>query len=549
MTTAPSPMEQAFLARNQTRFMEAVNRFNRTHDAGPAGIFAALFAQQWLAREIHPAWRGAVLTVSRNPEHQWLARLLAESPSPATLVAAFLDHWARQPIDHPKAQALAAWRAAHPTDPIGAILNGWRALGIIHPPLQEGIRLVQQAQKESSRAMGGSADQERIALIDALPTPKTPPAWPKVGFIPRLACSQSCRHCQFVWRDPMKNLPDPMPTLRWIDQMTQSLLFTGGELHDQLPLFTQAIRELTHIRAFAILLNGATATTLEQADALFYTLDEARRARPRHAAPSEVILQVSFDEYHQEILVNRDGRLHERIPVANIANLLQIAPRHSRIRLVLLHKQTRLNLSEAMLEKGVIARLRQELLARGLSLHPLRQAVSPRLKQDPVDPTRTVPVIRDLMFVLSSHPEQPIHLMSSTIDAFGRASLLDRSEFIQERALLDDLLVHGQTHGERFDIDPMIRADGIVTCFGATHLWMGDLSREPHETVRTRFVKDPLLAAMARFDRRLIDLHREIAPDTDRILATASGPHHLFHQLTESADARRHLTQRLLATL
>ncbi|GAB0056909.1 hypothetical protein SIID45300_01224 [Candidatus Magnetaquicoccaceae bacterium FCR-1] len=545
----PPDLKQAFLSRNQTRFVEAVNRFNRTHDAGPAGIFAALFAQQWLEREIHPAWRGAVLAVSRNPEHQWLARLLAESSSPSALVAAFLDHWTQQPVENPKAQAIAAWRAAHPADPQGAVLDDWRALGIVHTPLQQRIRHIQLAQKETSQEMGGSADRERIARIDTLPTPDDLPPWSKVGFIPRMACSQSCRHCQFVWRDPMKNLPDPMPTLHWIDQTTQSLLFTGGELHDQLPLFERTIRELPHIRAFAILLNGATTTTLEEAESIFHALDEARRVRPKQSAPPEVILQVSFDEYHQEILVNRDGTLHERIPVANIANLLQIAPRHPKIRLVLLHKQTRLNLSGAILEKGVIARLQQELLARGLTLHPLRHAVSPRHKQDPVDPTRTMPVIRDLMFVLSSHPEQPIHLMSSTIDAFGRASLLDRSEFIQERGLLNDLLQHGQTHGERFDIDPMIRADGIVTCFGATHLWMGDLSREPRETVRARFVKDPLLAALARFDRRLIDLHREIATDTDRILATASGPHHVFHQLTETADARRHLTQRLLATL
>ncbi|MEO5347386.1 MAG: hypothetical protein H7834_13570 [Magnetococcus sp. YQC-9] len=546
--TATPALEEAYLARNRSRFVEAVNRFNRSHDPGPAGIFAALFAHHWLNQEIHPSWRGAVLAVSRNPEHQWLATLLEGAQTPALLIERFLAHWRTQPATHPKAAALTAWLAAHPEDPEGVILKAWQALGLFHHPLKEGIRRIQLKQKEISQQMGGSEDRQRLALVDALPTPRTLPPWTKVGFIPRMACSQSCRHCQFVWREPLKQAPDSLPLLHWIDAQTQSLLFTGGELHDQLPLFAQTIRDLPHIRAFAILLNAATATTLEAANHLLRSLDQARRKRPKQAAPCTVILQISCDEYHQEILTTRNGSLYERIPIANIANLIQLSPSHPEIRLILLHKQTRLNLSNALLERGVIARLTTELLRRGIDLKPLRHALSPRTKQDPIDPSRQVSVIRDLLFALSTHPDHPIQLMSATIDAYGRAALLDPSEYIQEKGLLDRLLHHGDAQGESFDIDPMIRIDGVVSCFSADHLWMGNLYEEARDTIRARFAKDPLLAALARFDRRLIDFHREIACDTDGRIAQASGPHHLFHQLTEEADARLHLTKRLLAS-
>ena len=43
-----------------------------------------------------------------------------------------------------------------------------------------------------------------------------------------------------------------------------------------------------------------------------------------------MLLQISFDEFHQEVYVDKQGLLAERIPVARIANIVEVAPRFSR---------------------------------------------------------------------------------------------------------------------------------------------------------------------------------------------------------------------------
>jgi murein endopeptidase len=56
-----------------------------------------------------------------------------------------------------------------------------------------------------------------------------------------------------------------------------------------------------------------------------------------------------------------------------------------------------------------------------------------------------------------------------------------------------------------------------------------------------------LLAALRRFDRRLLDLYTEIRGDLTNRVASSTRVHHLFHQLTFDADVRLHMTERLIA--
>ncbi|NGZ07109.1 MAG: hypothetical protein G8237_12220 [Magnetococcales bacterium] len=536
-----------YIAHQQTRFLEAVNRFQRSEQTGPAGLFVALFAWNWLNQEIPASYRSAVLAVSRNPDHTWLANLLESSQDQEQCITRFLEHWQKMPPDHPKSAALHLWNSQHPVNPKAALLNAWQRLQLFTDPLPIRMRRIQNQQKTVALEMGDKADQERLALIDALPDPSRIPPWPKVGFIPRMACSQSCRHCMFVWRTPLKQAPDPSPLLHWMQEHTESLLLTGGELHDQLPLLHVAIQELTRIRVFAILLNGATAHSIDAARKIFDDLEQARLQRPAYAPPAQIHVQISFDEFHQEIVPQKDDTLEERIPIANIANLVQAAVAFPAIRLILLHKQNRHNLSNALLKKGVIARLHRTLHGRGHELRWIRQATSARIKADPTNPKQLGPVIRDLVFTLASHPDVAIHLMSSTIDGYGRAALLDPSEFIHERPYLQQILDQGPPPGERFDIDPMIRADGVVSCFGAQHVWLGNLLVESRDKIRTRLAKDPLLQAMERFDPRILRFYQEAAGDLEQRIALATSPHHLWHNLTERATMRLHLTRRLLA--
>ena len=108
------------------------------------------------------------------------------------------------------------------------------------------------------------------------------------------------------------------------------------------------------------------------------------------------------------------------------------------------------------------------------------------------------------------------------------------------------MLAKGAEAGERFDIDLMFWFNGWVTLFNAVHLCLGDLYRDGLERILRRQRKDPLTHALHVFDRRLPGLYAEVRDDLDALVEKATGPHHLFHMLTEASEVRLHLTRRLI---
>jgi hypothetical protein len=349
----------------------------------------------------------------------------------------------------------------------------------------------------------------------------------------------------FVWRPPMRHVPDPGELYRIVAAHTDSVLFTGGDLTRHLHQFVRAIAEMRPVRTFAILLNGDFAQDPATADAVLLDLASAVRARPRSWPAARVLLQLSFDEFHQEILADADGTLRERIPVARIAHVVERAPAYPEIQLGLVHKQTALNFSTDLFRRGVFGRLVEELGRRGHGVQVLAASPSPRLKQHPLDPARTGQVVKDASFVLARHPDRPILLTSSTIDAYGRAALLESGEAVNERALLRRMLAGGDGGGETFDTDLMLWFNGWATLFSAVHVCLGDLHEDGADRVLARHRKDPLTAALRAFDRRLLDYYGEVRGDLAGLLERATGPHHLFHVLTEDPAVRLHLTRRL----
>ena len=135
---------------------------------------------------------------------------------------------------------------------------------------------------------------------------------------------------------------------------------------------------------------------------------------------------------------------------------------------------------------------------------------------------------------------------SSTIDGYGRAELLDEGETVKERELLVEVLAKGPAAGERFDTDLMFWFNGWVTLFNAVHVCLGDLYEDGADKVLARLRKDPMSQALHVFDRRLPQLYAEIRDDLEPLIDKATGPHHLFHMLTEESEVRLHMTRRLI---
>jgi len=368
-----------------------------------------------------------------------------------------------------------------------------------------------------------------------------------LGIIPAMGCPQTCRHCMFIFRPLMKNTDDPAPLYEMIDELTTSVLFTGGDLTKHLDHFYNAISSMKHVTTFAILLNGDFADSREITKQILEKMASAIRRRSVTWAKAKVMLQISFDEFHQEVVVDRKGELSERIPVTKIANIVEAAPKYKdEIQLCLLHKQGHLNFSMELFQKGVFARLVNELGRRGHQVQVLSSAPSSRLKRNPVNLDEPAPLIKDATFVLSKYPEAPMLLTSTTIDAYGRANMMELHEAVNERDLLRQMLDGNGTAGETFDKDIMFWFNGWATLFSAVHMCLGNVFEDGMETIRKRQLKDPLSNALNGFDLRLLDYYRELSDDLDSTIEKSTSPHHLFHTITEEAAMRLHMTKRLI---
>ncbi|WP_410351577.1 radical SAM protein [Thiohalophilus sp.] len=552
-----------YLTTMRQRFKDEVNRLTtggamRQMLAGQARAaelafpLAYLYAWHWLRHNVHENYRSQVLETFRGPRFGFLMELLL-CDSAEQFVSGYVQHWREHPAKGQKQwqefQSLLAAANGNTGQLVQDILSLWQGLGLFTQTYMVEFKNVAREERERYEGMLGPEDEERLALVDALPDELqgVTSRYEKMGIIPAMGCPQTCRHCMFTWRPPRGKNEDPNHVFDLVDQHTDSVLFTGGDLTRQLDHFYAAIRRMRHIKNFALLLNGDFADSREITHEVLGKMAQAIDSRPKTWATARVLLQISFDEFHNEVYVDKQGLLAERIPVAKIANIVEAYPCYSeQIQLALLHKQTTLNFSRDVLQKGVFARLAQELDKRGHQVQVLDVKTSPRLKRNPKSPQQPQQVLKDATFVLDKYPGSPVLLTSSTIDGYGRAALLEEWEIVKEKDLLQQILTQGPPQGESFDIDMMLWFNGWVTLFNAVHICLGELYRDGMEKIMARQRKDPLTRALYRFDRKLLDYYAEVRGDLQSKIDAATGPHHLFHALTEEADVRLHMTRRLM---
>lgn len=553
-----------YLASMRERFKNEVNRLTTggmrdmltgLPDADALGFpMTYLYIWHWLRHNVQEQYRARVLETFRGPRFGFLMELLL-SEDPEVFVRGYIHHWqipAPEQKQWQELQQLLSRRGGDVEKLVNDILSIWSDLGLFSESYMAQFKQVARDERNRYEGMLGAEDLERLALVDQLADVEPPPAEPryaKLGIIPAMGCPQTCRHCMFTWRPPRAKDEDPEKVFASVDRYTDSVLFTGGDLTRQLDYFYAAIRSMPSIRNFAILLNGDFADSPEATRQVLGNMATAIGSRPHDWATAKVLLQISFDEFHQEVYVDKQGMLAERIPVAKIANIVECYPRYAaEIQLALLHKQTWLNFSEDMLHKGVFARLAQELGRRGHQIRVTDMQASPRRKRNPKAPAQLQAVLRDATFVLQEHADSPILLTSSTIDGYGRAALLEEWETVKEHDLLQEVLTQGPPPGESFDIDMMLWFNGWVTLFNAVHICLGNHYTDGMDKILARQRKDPLSQALHRFDRKLLEYYSEVRGDLQQKLEAATGPHHLFHALTEEPQVRLHMTRRLLGS-
>ncbi len=562
---AQQDVRKAYLVSQRQRFKTEINRLtsgdmlrmldektSAGEDAGRLSfLMSYVFAWNWLQQNINAQYQAEVLSSFCKGPQAFLMEMLLQSNSTAEFIQAYIEYWQQYRGEAQLQQQnllQLLQQKQTPGNLADYIESVWASLQLFDKSFDIGYKELAKQEKDRYADMLAEEDKERLALVDQLPDTEPLAAFSKLGIIPAMGCPQTCRHCMFIFRPLMKNTDDPAQLFRMIDELTTSVLFTGGDLTKHLDHFYNAIASMQHVTTFAILLNGDFADSREVTKQVMGKMAAAIRRRSVTWPKAKVMLQISFDEFHQEVVVNRQGELNERIPVTKIANIVEAAPKYNdEIQLCLLHKQGHLNFSMELFQKGVFARLVNELGRRGQQVQVLSSAPSSRLKRNPLNPEQPAPLIKDATFVLTKYPDAHMLLTSTTIDAYGRANMMELHEAVNERDLLKQMLAGGGTGGETFDKDLMFWFNGWATLFSAVHMCLGNVFEDGMETIRKRQLKDPLSNALNRFDLRLLDYYRELHDDLDNIIERSTSPHHLFHTITEDGAMRLHMTKRLIA--
>ncbi len=555
-------LNQIYQATMRQRFKSEINRLTgndmlvllgeRPFTNELSFPFSYLHAFHWLKHNVHENYRHDILSAYSRGRQAFLMQILLSAQDSESFIEGYIKHWLGYRGEHTiQYQQFINLYQHHQQDANRLkqfMLQQWNSLGLFSNTPAEIYHDLALDERQRYRDFSGEEEAERLRLIDQLPdNGPLPESFEKLGLIPSMACPQTCRHCMFIWRPIMKNTPDPQQLYRMVNSLTRNVLFTGGDLTRQLDDFYRAIASMKDVNTFAILLNGDFAHSIEATESIFLSMARVIRKRPANWPQAKIMLQISFDEFHQEVIIDKKGQPKERIAISKIANIVELAPRYSReIQLCLLHKQHALNFSMDLFQKGVFARLSRELGSRGYQLQVLSAQPSSRQKRNPAHGGAMGELIRDANFIVTDYPDVPIILTSSTIDAFGRANTIEKHEAVNDREMLLQILQGNPPAGENFDTDLMFWFNGWVTLFSAVHMCLGDIYRDGMETILRRYQKDPLAKALHDFDLRLLEYYAEIRHDLDELIDNSTGPHQLFHRITEQAELRLYFTRRLL---
>ncbi len=562
---AQQDVRQAYLSSQRQRFKVEINRLTRgdmqrmLQDKSVASEEAAqlsflmsyLYAWYWLQQNVNMIYQSEVLASFAKGSQAFLIDMLLDSHSATDFIQAYIKYWGNYqgPSQLQQQHCLQLLQKKGGDQALTQYIESiWSSFDLFTKSFALGYKDLAKQEKDRYADMLADEDRQRLALVDKLPDVERLGSFDKLGIIPAMGCPQTCRHCMFIFRPLMKNTDDPAVLYEMLDELSTSVLFTGGDLTKHLHHFYNAITSMKKVTTFAILLNGDFADSREVTQGTLEKMASAIRQRSVTWPKARVMLQISFDEFHQEVVVDRKGNLSERIPVTKIANIVEAVPKFKdEIQLCLLHKQGHLNFSMDLFQKGVFARLVNELGRRGQQVKILSSAPSARLKRDPMNPNTPAQLIKDATFVLGKYPDVHLLLTSTTIDAYGRANMMELHEAVNERDLLQQMLEGKGTGGETFDKDLMFWFNGWATLFSAVHMCLGNIFEDGLETIRKRQLKDPLSNALNCFDLRLLGYYRECQDDLDKIIERSTSPHHLFHTITEEGAMRLHMTQRLIS--
>lgn len=319
---AQQDVHLAYLVSMRQRFKTEINRLTRgdmlamlgkdpehAHNAEPLAFpMTYVYAWNWLQHNINPQYQQEVLAAFAQGPQAFLMQMLLDSQSTGEFIHAYIDYWqnyqGEPQLQQHQLHQLQQQQAD--SDALADYIEArWNDLKLFRRSFAIAYKDLAKEEKDRYASMLAEEDKQRLALVDELADPEHLNVFSKLGIIPAMGCPQTCRHCMFIFRPLMKNTDDPDSLYQMVDKLTTSVLFTGGDLTKHLQHFYNAIATMQHVTTFAILLNGDFADSREITHEVMGNMAKAIRRRPISWPRAKVMLQISFDEFHQEVVVNK----------------------------------------------------------------------------------------------------------------------------------------------------------------------------------------------------------------------------------------------------
>ncbi len=149
-------------------------------------------------------------------------------------------------------------------------------------------------------------------------------------YVSTFRCNSNCRHCQIIDRGMTRRF-DAKKLQEWIDWCVasgkQQIHITGGEVFAYEDSMKDVLYILEHSPLpVSINTNAFWAKSLDDARKMIRKLWEAISKQPHqyYKEPPRLHIQMSADEFHQEVLADGNGMLKERLDIGNIINVAQV---------------------------------------------------------------------------------------------------------------------------------------------------------------------------------------------------------------------------------
>ena len=292
-----SDLKRLFLPAMRNRFKAEINRLtsgdmvkmlgNTPHAEELGFLLSYVYCYHWLRHNVHEAYREEMLAAFRRGKQGFLMELLLQAEDHRQFIRSYIDYWLQSAdsalLQKQQIMQLLAAENNQPEQLTNNIAAIWGNLHLFSKTPAVAYKDLAREERNRYSDMLGEADLQRLAMVDELPDrPGKHPGFAKLGLIPAMGCPQTCRHCMFIWRPLIKDAPDPEQLFSMVNRLTDSVLFTGGDLTRHLHHFHHAIRSMRNISTFAILLNGDFATDRQITDRTLQTMEQAIKNRPDH---------------------------------------------------------------------------------------------------------------------------------------------------------------------------------------------------------------------------------------------------------------------------